>query len=292
MNKTFKIVLPIVFIIIIALGATTWWLYKQPLTSAKQRVFTAINLPAALVNRTFIGSKTVFERYKIAEEAALKEGTPLDPQARAILLDNLVSEAQVSAVADRVQVTVSQDQLEAYFKDVVAQAGQGDDAKVLQAISDRYHTDAEGFKQTVLLPELLKTELQIWYNNQKDLQSEQFAKIDEIKTKLDQNEGFATLAGVYSESDATKDIGGDVGIVAVTDAVPEMQTVLKDVIEGAVVVAHSRYGHHVVKVESVDTTDPENKKMHVREIFLSSTGFDDWFNGQLDQFTTKRFLKL
>jgi hypothetical protein len=73
-----------------------------------------------------------------------------------ILLDTLIDEVHVAAVADAVNVTVSKDQLETYFKDVVAQAGQGDDEKVMTAIKDRYHTDAEGFKQTVLLPELYR----------------------------------------------------------------------------------------------------------------------------------------
>jgi parvulin-like peptidyl-prolyl isomerase len=122
------------------------------------------------------------------------------------------------------------------------------------------------------------------------LQPDQFAKIDEIKAKLDGGEGFPTLAAVYSESESTKDIGGDVGMVTLTDAVPEMQAVLKNAVAGDLVTAHSRYGHHIVKVESIDESDPEKKQFHLREIFLSSTGFEDWYDARSKEITTKRFL--
>ena len=138
----------------------------------------------------------------------------------------------------------------------------------------------------------MQSKMQLWFNEQKDLNSEVFKKTDEIQSKLASGEAFGSLALAYSDDEGTKNLEGDAGTIAISDMLPEFQAVLKTAKTGDVKQAGSRYGQHIIKVIDRDVSEGEdNAKLHVQQIFIKQDGFAKWYDEQIKAIKVFNFLK-
>ncbi len=91
-----------------------------------------------------------------------------------------------------------------------------------------------------------------------------YNKAIEIKKRLDNGEDFATLAKQYSEDDASKINGGDIGYLTVfTTVLPYENTAYSLKVGEVSMPVRSQYGYHIIKVTDKKENPGDVKVAHI-----------------------------
>ncbi len=78
-------------------------------------------------------------------------------------------------------------------------------------------------------------------------------KAREIKARIDSGEDFAALAAEFSEDPGSKRKGGDLGIIAKGQMVPEFESAVYDMVEGDVSEpVKTEFGYHIIKLTRLE----------------------------------------
>ena len=72
-------------------------------------------------------------------------------------------------------------------------------------------------------------------------------KANDLKAKIDAGESFADLAKKWSSCPSKKK-GGDLGWFKKGDMVPEFETAAFNARQGDVVICHTKFGWHVIRI--------------------------------------------
>jgi hypothetical protein len=280
-------------LIIVAIGVFLAWLYTGQLNEAKAKVFANVPLPAAIVQYKFIPASNIFKRFKIAEEVlGAEQASSRKSELQGQILERLVSDAQTEAQAEQLKLSVSNSEVEDQYDRLVLQLAGGDKGEFETAVKENYRLSVDEFKKEVIRPDILQNKLQVWFNSQKDLNTDIYKKTDEILSKVNNKENFGALAKQYSDDEGTKNLEGDAGTIPVKDMLPEFQVTLKDAKTDDVRQVTSRYGQHIIKVIDRDASEGEdNTKLHVQQIFVKQEGFADWYENQLKKIKVLRLIK-
>lgn len=283
----------IVLIIVLILAIGIGWLYTGPINDTKIKVFTAVPLPAAVVNTQLVSMTDVIHRFDIAKQVlGDEEATTRKNELYTQILERLIADAQSKAQANQVDIAVTDAEVEEHYQKLVTQLTGGDVAQFEVAVKENYKLSLDEFKQEVIRPDLLQTKLQSWFNSQADLNKEVYAKADEIMQKINSGSDFGELAKTYSDDESSKDLQGDAGTILIEDMLPEFQVALKDAKTGDIKQITSRYGQHIVKVTERDSSEGEDKvKLHLQQIFLEQTGFTDWYTDAITKFKVYHLVK-
>ncbi len=283
----------VILIVVLILAIGIGWLYTGQLDENKSKVFAQIPLPAAMVSTHIVSMKDVVHRYDIAKEVlGNDEAESQRSELHKQILDRLIADAQSEAQADKLNVEVTDTEIEEHYQKLVTQLTGGDVAQFEAAVKENYKLNLDEFKQEVIRPDLLQTKLQSWFNSQRDLSPEIFTKTDEVMKKISSGENFGTLAKTYSDDETSKDLEGDAGTILIADMLPEFQVALKDAKSGDVKQITSRYGQHIVKVTDRDVSEGEDKaKLHLQQIFVEQTGFTAWYNDAVAKFKVQYLIK-
>jgi parvulin-like peptidyl-prolyl isomerase len=280
----------VVIIAIVIVGALAW-LYTGNISSAKEKVFKAIPLPAALVDMKPVAASTVIERValakKLMESQGIAEGAkPSDTY------DQIIDSKKLEAVASQKKVSVTKAGIDEEYKNIVTQYAAGDEEGFKSELQNTYQMTPEDFKDQVIRQELINSQLMLWYNQQEDLNKASYDKIRSYQERLDKGESFDDVARTYTEDEATKDFAGDSGMIPYDDLLPEFREALMDNKVGDVKLVPSRYGLHILKVLELNN-DGENgvKQIHLQQIFLKQTGFTDWLTKETDNIRVIKLLK-
>ena len=136
-------------------------------------------------------------------------------------------------------------------------------------------------------------EVKIWWNGQENLNTKAWQKMKQVQAALFSNDDFGQASQQYSEDLATKQFNGDAGFVSLNDVLPEYaeKVALIKPGTGDKLVIVSRNGLHLVELLEVSTDNTNTTRFHIREIFIASVGFEDWYNSQISNIKALLYIK-
>ena len=289
MSRTTIIAIVVAIILIIAGGLT--WLYTGNVSSAKEKVFKVLPLPAAIVNTKFVSAKEALARVELAKQLAESQGmgAVIDPTQT---YDQLLESKKITVLVSRERLSVKNEEIDEEYKNIVKQYAAGDEAKFKEELEKTYRMSPEKFKNEVIRQELEQSQLAIWYSKQEGFNKDAYAKAKELQGKLDGGQSFDEVATAYTQDEATKDFAGDSGLVVFNDLLPEFRTELAEVKVGDIKLVPSRYGLHILKVLELNNDGPDGaKQIHLQQIFVKQTGFEEWLKNETAAVKIYKLLK-
>jgi len=288
-NKT--ITIGVIVIVLIIVGSFLGWLYTGQLSSAKEKVFKAIPLPAAIVDMQFVPAKTVIERLDLAKQLADAQGMGAQVKP-SDTYDQLIESKKIQALAAKYKLSVPKADIDEEYQNIIKQYANGDENAFKTELQTTYGMTPDKFKSEVVQQELLQSQLLIWYNKQQDLNKDSYAKLKDLQSKLDSGQSFDDVSKAYTADAATKDFAGDSGVIPFSSLLPEFRVALKDAKTGDVKTVVSRYGLHILKVLDINNSgDGGAEQIHLQQIFVKQTGFTDWLAKAEDNIRVIKLLK-
>jgi len=270
----------IVFALIVAGGV---WLYSGALTAGKIKVFQTLPLPMAVVNLQPLSMKDFLTRFAVAQ-TALGPGGAQD--ARPGIVAELVKETEISQLAAWRDVTVSQKQVDDQYGVLAARTnlqGQPNFEKFLQIQG----LDAKQFKNNIIRPELLYSQLEIWFNSRADLNPEAYRLANNLLSQINSGGSMGVLASEYSQDPIGKNSQGDIGFVQITDLSPELREGVSTLKPGEAKIIPGQNGLFIIRLES-----QTGNLLHLRQIFLNTNDFNVWLDSQFKNFIVINLLKI
>ncbi len=285
-----KIIWGVVAVIVLALIALGVWLYTGKFNATKAKAFKKLSLPVALVSNKLVSGREFLARYELAQTLYKDDPEFKQDETQNQILDQLIDDQKLHLVAAQHNVTASPEEVNTEFKGVLDQFASGDESKFAELLDQSYHLTPQEFKDKVLASDILKTNLTIWYNAQKDLSPAAYEQVQKLQAMLDQGQAFEDVVKVYTQDEATKDFGGDTGFVKIAELAPEFKAPLANAQAGDRIVVVSRYGLHILKVVEVDKS-AEEPSYHLQQLFIQVLGFEDWYNKQVDSIKARKLIK-
>lgn len=214
--------------------ALTLVVYRLPASHGIVRhVASVLPYPAATVNGEPIAFQTLYE-----EETVWKRVTRsgAEPASLERILDVLVSQRIVTQLAEVRGVVPDIQRVEETMRGIRNQSGS--EETFTQDIAETFGWNMEKFRERVVLPLVLASELQRDISGDVDIQAHVRGKIEAAARRLEEGERFADVARTTGE-DASAADGGDRGYVPFTslpnplaEAIPSLSfSVPSDVIE-------------------------------------------------------------
>ena|SRR3989338_3063246 len=130
-----------------------------------------------------------------------------------------------------------------------------------------------------------------WWNGQEKLNTSGWKKVRTVEALLARGTDFALTAQTHSEDPATKIFGGDAGFVDESSMLPEYKGALVQLKRGDSSVIASRHGLHIVRLLNSAKDATGKTRYHIQEIFISSQGFEEWYNHQIRDVHTSLYVK-
>jgi hypothetical protein len=280
----------VVLFLIIAICGSLMWLYTGQVTSAKEKVFNALPLPAAIVDSNFVSAKSIISRINLSKEiAASQEGGKADPDKT---FKQIIDTKKIEALASKRNLTAPKEEIDEEYLNIIDQYANGDEKAFTDLLTKTYHMSADEFKSEMVSQDVLQSHLVWWYNQQEDLNKDAYAKAKDFQEKLANDQNFEELAKTYNDDPATKDFAGDTPMMPYDDLLPEFRESLKDSKVGDVKVLTSRFGLHVIKIIELNN-DGENgsKQIHLQHILVKTSGFADWLKTESEKLRVLELLK-
>jgi hypothetical protein len=288
-KKTLKrTLISLVVLIIVILIAGGIYIAYGPASSTKTKLLNSIPYPISYVGGKPIFYKQVAKRLEVAEKNNAGSEQVESSELKSKIVENIVEEQKLELTADKYGVSTNDDEIGNLFSQTVESAAGGDSSQFETMLSD-FGLTSEEFKNDILKPQVLYTNLVVWFNSKQDLHSEIYKELDEIKQKMSNGESFESLAKQYSDDETSKDLEGDMGKVEISQVIPEISKQVSGMQQGEIKVVPSRYGVHYIKLEGKDDA---SKEYHLKQIFLEPTAnFRDWYEEQSKQFKVTRIVK-
>ncbi len=277
-------------VILIIVGGLAW-LYTGEVAGAKEKVFNALPLPAAIVDMQFVSAKEALARIALAKQLMEAQGMGIEAKPSQTY-DQLLETKKLSALTSKYKLSVTDEAINEEYINIVKQYAQGDEEKFKTELEKTYQMAPEKFRNEVIRQELEQTELALWYSKQESLNKDAYAKANELKGKLDGGQSFDEVATAYTQDEATKDFAGDSGMIAYDELLPEFRTDLADNKVGDIKLVPSRYGIHILKILE-QNNDGENgsRQIHLQQIFVKQTGFAEWLENETNNIRVLKLLK-
>lgn len=127
----------------------------------------------------------------------------------------------------------------------------------------------------------IKKGLALFYNSNQNLNSESYTLANNILLRLKEGESFESLAKTYSTDSYSSIFGGLTGGNA-DSFLPETQVKINEINGSEPVIIPSSLGLHIIK--------KDQKTGNFRQIFLKTTGFEEWLQNSSKQIKTKKFI--
>jgi parvulin-like peptidyl-prolyl isomerase len=203
----------------------------------------------------------------------------------------ITSAQQTAAVARKYGVSVGQAQLDQQL--ILLKQRTPNFSQLLV----QYGLSENNFKTSVLKPELLYTNLEVWFNSQKTLNPSAYALADSLKQQLTATSAtsslFARLAVAYSQDKTTAATNGDLGFVETGNVWPEFQAALDTAKFGDVQIVPGRDGLYIFQILAKDSNGPNSsQRAEVKEIYLKTNSFEDWYNNEIKNIKIKNIYNL
>jgi hypothetical protein len=291
LKKSLKYILLTLACLLIFFVILTLWVINGNVTPAKEKIYGIIPYPLAFVGPQPVLMRDFLHHYKLAKKYYERNGSLSEQEIKNSVVKNLLEQAKLKEVASKYNVTITEKVLNAEI--LRKQAEAANKGQTLENLLKVEGMNLEDYKQIVVKPELLATNLTIWFNGQKNLNSEVLAKAGEFKNRVDKGENIEVLAKQFSEDNTSRMLGGDLGFVQVDEILPELQIELDSMPAGETRVLISRYGVHMVKLEEKDNKGERSSvRYHIKQVFLTPASFEQWYAAETNKIKVKRFIKV
>lgn len=286
-----KIVISVIGVIVVVIIIAGVWLYTGNFNATKAKAFKQLSLPVALVNSRLVSGREFMHRFELAELLYKDDPTYKSEDSQKQILQQLIDNAKLSTVAKAHDIKATNEDINNQYQAIVQQFAQGDEARLEELLKEDYHLGPEDFKDKVIKPDVMLTNLTIWYHNQKDLNQAAYAKEKELLDKLDSGTSFEEVVKAYTQDEATKDFGGDMDFVKLSELAPEFRNAVKDAKNGDRLTVVSRYGLHILQVIEIDRSQGE-PSYHLQQIFIEGNKFEEWYMQQADAVKAIKLIKV
>jgi len=259
------------------------WLYSGTLTPGKIKIFQTIPLPMALVNGHPLSMKDFLIRFAAAQKTLAQNNAQ---QTKPAIVQQLIKEAEVSQLASQREVSVNQKQIDQEYSALSAQTNLEGQANFEGFLQSRGLTE-NILKNSVIKPELLLNQLQIWFNSQPNLSPQAYQLANSLLGQINSGTSMSALAGQFSQDPTGKSLGGDMGFVQITDLSQELRESVSGLKPGETKIIPGLKGLHIIRLE-----EQTGNLLHLRGIFLNTNDFNAWLDTQTKNFKVINLLRI
>ncbi len=271
-------IVSIIILLIVLFIVQAYLLAPQNVIGA--RLVKYLPLPAAFVNSDAVLLGDYYDRIEIASKI-----DPNNSGSRSAILNQLTDNKIAELTAKNKKVSLNQAEIDSGYSFLQRTTG-------TEQLGASYGISEKEFKNQILKPNLLKTKLQIWLSSNKNANPDAYKILAEVQQKLTSGQKFETLAQNYSDDAPSAQIGGDLGFVSYNDIVPELYDQFVGITDKGIHTFNSRYGIHLVQVLGKDDSGPKGTtRYHVRQIFIKTTDYQNWFNQQKTYYTVLKLAR-
>jgi parvulin-like peptidyl-prolyl isomerase len=274
-KKIFSVLAAFALVLVIFIAVFTAWFYASPPSVFKDKVAEIFPYPAALVNGQPIAFRDILARQAVSSST---------PDA---ILAEIISEQQTQIVAEKYGLGVGNAQLNSEMSRLEQQSD-------FTSLLADYGLTENNFKNSVLKPQLLYNNLELWFNGQRSLNTAAYALADNIQRQMAQNAAsgtFASLVAQYSQDASTKALDGNLGFVEINSLRPEFQGAVESAGPGAVVVAPGSDGLYIFQIQAKDSSGPGNSpRAELAEIYLHGGDFQAWYDNETKNIKIKKLI--
>lgn len=259
-------------LVLICLGL---WLHSGQLTQAKLKFFKKIPYPLALVNGHPVWMKDFILRLNLAD----KISNTGQGQTSAVY-KQLINDEELAQIASKHNVSLSKKQTDQAFKQSSSETN-------FETTLNSYGLSGENFKTQVLEPQLLLTNLQIWFNSRESLSPDAYKLADSLLKEIRAGGDMSALAANSTQEESGKITGGDLGFVDPADLLDELREPVAGLKPDEVKILPSRAGLHIIKNEGLS-----GNKIHLRQIFIKPSDFNQWLMAEQQNFKIWNLVKI
>jgi parvulin-like peptidyl-prolyl isomerase len=283
-KKIYKIASAAIVLSLI-IASLTFWLYKGSLTANKIRIFNALPLPMAVVGGQNIPVREFLQRQMVAN-TVLGAGSLNQAQNKNSIYDALINETKAALVAQKYSAGVSQKEIDLEYQTRASQTDITGKRTFFELLKN-YGLGETDFKNKIIKPQLLEQKIKIWHVSQQALNKDLYARAESLGQKIKSGENMGALATTFSQDETSKSVFGDLGFVDTSEVLPELREPLSSIKVGEVEIIPSRFGLHIIRLEGKN-----GNQMHLRQIFLEDSNFDNWYSTQTQNIKVYKLLNL
>lgn len=193
------------------------------------------------------------------------------------LINKMLEDKAIELLAQKRQITVTSDQVEAETTVKMEELGTTD--KVEETLARLYGWSIADFQVQIVRPAMYEAALHAAYQSEVD-QTVAKDKITEAEKALKAKKPFADVARSFSQGETRAD-GGDLGWFRLEDLAPELRSPVDNAkLNVPTSIIESPLGFHIVLVEDSKLEDG-TRRYHIRQIFTRKLGFSDWLAEEL-----------
>jgi hypothetical protein len=287
-KNVYKTIGIVVGAILLLLILSIIWFYYSPASAFKSKIMKKLSYPLTIVNGQAISYKEVSRRYDIAKKGNPSLGNLSDPEVGGKILDSIVENNELDLLSKKYGVQVTSSDLDTMYGKVVDTTTNGDQ-EALRGMLDRMGITTDEFKKDILRPQVIFTNLAVWYNGQKQFNEDGYKKMDSIQQAITQGQKFEDLAKIYSEDESSKNLEGDMGDVDLKTILPELSSPIATMKTGDIQRIPTRYGLHLIKV---DSKNDQTGTYHIKQIFIKTgADFQNWYDQQKNSYKITTLVK-
>ncbi|MBI5530104.1 MAG: peptidylprolyl isomerase [Candidatus Doudnabacteria bacterium] len=281
-SKILKIVLILLAAVVLILGGIGIWLYNGKLTPAKISIFRSMPYPIAWVNGSPLYMQDYISRVNISEK--LNQNSPQNSSAK--IFSEMVVEEETRQLAGKYGISINSKDINEEYSLRSASTDLEGKATFNELLEGFGLSDSQ-YKNYLLKPELLRNGLMVWFNSQESLNAQAYNSAKSFLQKINNGENMATLAENFTQDSVGKSTQGDLGFVDPVSLLPELREPVSNLNEGEVKIIPSRIGLHIIKKEGQN-----GNLVHLRQIFVATSGFDQWFSNQTKSYKIIKLINL
>lgn len=281
---------------IVTVGILTYGGYKKGWGGASIAVMRGLSLPAATVNGNVVkfgdyvdDLQTARYFFAKAKEQDPTATLPSDAELKQGVLDRLIENEIVNEEARRLNVSVTDDDLEAEFQVLAASSGDMDPA---QQIYELYGWTVEEFKEKVMRPFLLEQKITAALAEDPSFSGEAEAEAKSLLERVRAGEDFATLASENSDDPGSAMNGGELGFFARGLMVGEFEEAAFVLNPGEVSdLVKTSFGYHIIKVTDVKKGEGgEVSEVEASHILIALPDAQTYIAGKLNDAKIVRYV--
>lgn len=262
LKKLFLVFTVLLALVLIASLAGILWMRSGSVTPAKIAVLKRLPVPVAVVSSVPVWANEYFNR--LDKLAPYRPGSMDSEAYQKMVFSRLMEEKAVDRIISANSVEKARPEISA--------------------------DPADGILQNWKAKQLT---LQVWYNSKAEFNPEVHAKAESILKNIQTDGDFEGQASIQSQDPASKNLYGDLGYLEAKDILPEILSAVDSMKAGETKIVASRLGLHIIKLIGKDNLGQENgQRMHLKQIFLSESGFDYWLASEINKIKIIKLLNI
>lgn len=276
-NKMKKIIFGVA-VVLILFGFANWHVvYNAPNSESalRTKLVQMLPFPVAYVNEDWVLLRDFEANIASAKFFLSQQGAGLNlgqlpsmDQLRQNELDRLVNFHLKKQIATERGVTLSSDDVNAYFDNEILPQAPGGIAEVEETLRKLYNWSVDDFKKNILEEVVLDDQLQKTIQNDETTANAVRDRAQKLRDEIvNSDKPFSDFASENSDDTASAVDGGMLGYFGRGEMVPEFENAAFVLEVGAVSeIVKTQYGYHIIKVTNKDT---EGDRVEARHILLS-----------------------